>query len=79
MCVVYAVPMMTASVWYIVGGFLLFRIFDIAKPVPASTLNNRTEAWAVIADDVIASIYTIVVVYCINFFVQLTPFALKTL
>lgn len=45
--------------WWALAVFL-FRLFDIRKPWPANVINRRHEAWAVMADDGIAALYTIV-------------------
>jgi len=43
---------------YLVAGFVLFRIFDIAKPYPASFFNNRAQSgYDVVLDDVFAGVY----------------------
>ncbi len=39
-------------------SLFLFRLFDVRKPWPISVINNRTEAWAVLADDVVAALFT---------------------
>ncbi|MBI5416917.1 phosphatidylglycerophosphatase A [Candidatus Poribacteria bacterium] len=38
-------------------GFILFRIFDILKPVPINKLENLPDAWGVMMDDIGAGIY----------------------
>ncbi len=38
-------------------GFLLFRIFDIAKPFPARRSEKLPGGWGIVMDDVIAGIY----------------------
>lgn len=38
-------------------ALLFFRIFDVVKPWPISWINNRTNAWAVLADDVLAGVF----------------------
>ena len=40
-----------------IGGFLLFRLFDIIKPFPARRSQNLSSGWGVMIDDVIAGIY----------------------
>jgi phosphatidylglycerophosphatase A len=42
----------------LVGGFFLFRIFDIWKPFPARRAEALPEGWGIMADDAIAGIYT---------------------
>lgn len=39
------------------GGFFLFRLFDIVKPFPARRLEHVPNGWGVMADDVMAGIY----------------------
>ncbi|MFH1874878.1 MAG: phosphatidylglycerophosphatase A [Pseudomonadota bacterium] len=42
----------------IIGGFILFRIFDIVKPFPANWAEKRfISGWGVVLDDVFAGIY----------------------
>ena len=43
-------------------GFILFRIFDIAKPSPIRALERLPGGWGVMADDFMAAIYTIAIV-----------------
>jgi phosphatidylglycerophosphatase A len=45
------------SLWSALAGFLLFRLFDIAKPPPIRHLERRlTGGWGVVLDDVAAGI-----------------------
>ena len=53
------------AVWYIpmswpvvLGAFLLFRFFDITKLPPARAAEKLPAGWGIIADDVVAGIYT---------------------
>ncbi|MDB4679592.1 MAG: phosphatidylglycerophosphatase A [Planctomycetaceae bacterium] len=41
-------------------GFVLFRIFDIAKPWPIRKLERLPEGWGVMADDIMAGVYACV-------------------
>ena len=46
----------------LLGGFLLFRIFDIVKPFPASTIDRRMPGGpGVMLDDLFAGIYANIV------------------
>ncbi len=60
----------TGQIWVItVAGFLLFRLFDIAKPCPIRRLEKLPEGWGVLADDLLAGVYAgIVLLLC--FFVR---------
>lgn len=43
--------------FYILAGFLLFRLFDIWKPYPIDSLQNLPTGLGVCADDILAGIY----------------------
>ncbi|HEX7156421.1 MAG TPA: phosphatidylglycerophosphatase A, partial [Burkholderiaceae bacterium] len=46
-----------------VAGFVLFRIFDIAKPPPIAGIDRRwRSARGVMADDLVAAFYTLLVI-----------------
>jgi len=38
-------------------GFLLFRLFDIAKPWPIRKLEKLPRGWGILADDLLAGVY----------------------
>jgi len=38
-------------------GFILFRVFDIAKPFPINHLQKLPRGWGVVADDILAGVY----------------------
>jgi phosphatidylglycerophosphatase A len=38
-------------------GFVLFRVFDVAKPWPASAFDRMKHPWGVMLDDVAAGLY----------------------
>jgi len=42
----------------VVIGFLLFRLFDIWKPFPIRRVENLPQGFGIMADDVLAGIYT---------------------
>ncbi len=49
--------------------FLLFRFFDIFKIYPANLIDKKmNNALGVLLDDLVASIYTIIILYMINVF-----------
>lgn len=43
--------------FYIIAGFLLFRLFDIWKPYPIDSLQNLPAGIGVCADDILAGVY----------------------
>jgi len=44
-----------------VAGFFIFRIFDILKPFPVRRAERLPGGWGIMADDVLAGIYTNIV------------------
>jgi phosphatidylglycerophosphatase A len=42
-------------------GFVLFRIFDIAKPWPIRRLEKLPQGWGILADDLLAGVYAAIV------------------
>lgn len=42
---------------FLLAGFVLFRIFDIAKPFPCRRLEELPNGWGIMADDWMAGIY----------------------
>lgn len=51
----YFVPI---SMFSVILGFFLFRIFDILKPPPAKRMEKLTGSMGIMFDDIIAGIYT---------------------
>jgi len=51
----------TASPLTVLAGFLLFRVFDIAKPFPISRSQKIKGGYGVVVDDIIAGLYAYVV------------------
>ncbi len=47
----------TPGFWPLLGGFILFRLFDILKPYPVRKLERLPGAWGVVADDVGAALF----------------------
>jgi phosphatidylglycerophosphatase A len=45
--------------FFAIGGFVLFRVFDILKPFPARWIDRRVAGGAgIVLDDVVAGVYT---------------------
>jgi phosphatidylglycerophosphatase A len=42
---------------FLLAGFLLFRLFDIAKPFPCRQLEKLPGGWGIMADDWMAGVY----------------------
>lgn len=49
--------------WYwLVTGFVLFRLFDILKPFPIRRVERRLKGgWGVVLDDIVAGVYTLII------------------
>ena len=46
------------SMFSIILGFFIFRIFDILKPPPAKRMEKLTGSLGIMFDDIVAEIYT---------------------
>ena len=51
---------------WLLGGFLLFRAFDIVKPFPARQAERIPRGWGIMIDDVIAGGYGLAVLAVIG-------------
>jgi len=49
-------------------GFILFRFFDIVKPFPIGHLQDFSKGWGVVMDDVIAGMYSGIILWIIVYF-----------
>jgi phosphatidylglycerophosphatase A len=49
-------------------GFVLFRLFDIWKPYPINKLQDLHGGFGVMADDILAGIYSAMIIYTLTFF-----------
>ena len=56
-------------IYYCFAAFLTFRLFDIWKPYPVNYVDNNVKgAMGIMLDDILASIYSIIVLIIIFFF-----------
>jgi phosphatidylglycerophosphatase A len=53
---------------HLLVGFILFRLFDIWKPYPINKLQDLHGGFGVMADDVLAGIYSAMIIYSLTFF-----------
>lgn len=51
----------------LLAGFLLFRVFDIAKPFGINRIQNLSAGWGVMLDDIVAGIYAAIVLYLLSY------------
>ena len=57
------------KIYYCIGAFLLFRLFDIWKPYPISYVDNNIKgSLGIMFDDILASVYSIITLTTIFFF-----------
>ena len=57
------------QVYYCIGAFLFFRLFDIWKPYPVNYVDNNVKgALGIMLDDIFASFYTIIILIILFFF-----------
>lgn len=50
---------------YVLLGLLLFRFFDIVKPLGIRRMENFPKGWGVMADDLLAGLYSFVILQII--------------
>jgi phosphatidylglycerophosphatase A len=53
-----AIVFLPKTVLIAVFAFILFRFFDILKPEPVNVLQKLPSGWGVMADDLMAGVYT---------------------
>jgi phosphatidylglycerophosphatase A len=56
------------TVKYVVCGFILFRFFDIVKPLYIKKMEALPKGWGIMFDDVLAGIYTNILLQIVVFF-----------
>ena len=58
------------TIYYCAAAFLSFRLFDVWKPYPISYVDNNIKgALGIMLDDILASVYSIVILSVIFFFI----------
>lgn len=58
---------MPVTIKYVLVGLILFRFFDIAKPLLIRKMELLPKGWGVMADDVLAGIYAHVTLLIIHY------------
>jgi phosphatidylglycerophosphatase A len=66
MCV--ALLFLPVSVKYLLSAFILFRFFDIVKPLYIKRLERLPKGWGIMFDDVLAGAYTNILVQAVVWF-----------
>ena len=54
----FGIIFLPKNVLIVLFAFILFRVFDIFKPQPVGMLQKLDSGWGIVADDVMAGIYT---------------------
>ncbi len=57
-----------AGAVYLVAGFTLFRVFDIFKPPPISAAQKLPGGLGIMADDLLAAVYTNILLQIVRYF-----------
>ena len=55
---------------YLITAFILYRLFDFLKPYPAKRLERLPRSWGIMADDIIAALYSYVVIAVLGCFAK---------
>lgn len=56
------------NIIFLLTGLVLFRFFDIVKPLGIRRMEKLSKGWGVMADDILAGIYSLVVMQLIILF-----------
>ena len=54
---------------YVVAAFVLFRFFDIVKPLGVRSMEKFKGGYGIMADDILSGVYAAVVIFIFNYFV----------
>jgi len=66
---IYETLYLIPKFYYCVAAFVLFRIFDIWKPFPINYVDNNIQgALGIMLDDILAGVYTIIILIITFFF-----------
>ena len=61
------------SLYSVILGFFLFRLFDILKPPPAKRLEKLTGSLGIMFDDVVAALYTNIILQIVFRVITIWP------
>ena len=54
------------SWWHVLAAFVLFRFFDITKPLGVRKMEQFKGGWGIMADDILAGCYSAVLLYIVS-------------
>lgn len=55
------------SWWHVLVAFILFRFFDIVKPLGVRQMEQFKGGWGIMADDILAGVYGAILIYLLSF------------
>ncbi|MEF3695322.1 MAG: phosphatidylglycerophosphatase A [Candidatus Cloacimonadota bacterium] len=61
-----AVAILPKTLMVGIYAFVLFRVFDIAKPFPVGISQKLPRGWGIVVDDLLAGIYALILMQIIN-------------
>lgn len=64
-----AVPDRATWYWYVIGAFILFRLFDIFKPMGIRRMEDLKGGVGVMMDDILAGVYSLIILVGIRWVV----------
>ncbi len=67
-------PIIPHNFAWVLLAFILFRFFDILKPYPINLLDQKTGSLYIILDDVVAGIFSVVLLHFIFWIYEIFPF-----
>ncbi len=56
----------SSFVWWVLG-FLLFRLFDITKPIGVRSAEHLPGGWGIMTDDIVAAVYALFIIWPIYY------------
>lgn len=56
------------NVYYLVSGFVIFRIFDILKPPIVKKYEKLPHGWGIMVDDIAAGLLTLFILFAVQLF-----------
>lgn len=54
------------SWWHVLAAFILFRFFDITKPLGVRKMEQIKGGWGIMADDILAGCYSAILLYLVS-------------
>ncbi|MEX0609833.1 MAG: phosphatidylglycerophosphatase A [Balneolaceae bacterium] len=57
----------SSDILFLLTGFVLFRLFDIWKPLGIKRIQNLHSGWGVLADDLVAGFYALICLKTLTF------------